>query len=78
MQTVPSGKLEQKSWSDSHEGWPFQVTVEGVFKEVQKATRQSSEAKFEWVRICSRLKVVAETRDIQGKNWGAAVERIHP
>jgi len=70
MHTAALVKLEQKGWRDGHEDWPFRVNAAGVFKEVQKENKQSSEVKFEWVRICSRLEVVAETRDTQGKNWG--------
>lgn len=50
--------------------WPFKVTSEGVFKRVDKKDKDSGEISSRWMRVCSELKVVAETRDFDIRNWG--------
>jgi uncharacterized protein (DUF927 family) len=54
--------------------WPFRVTPEGVFEKIEKENKQNGEVKIEWLPICSRLDVVAETRAAQGQNWGWLLE----
>ena len=50
--------------------WPFKVNSEGVFKRVDKKDKESGEISSRWMRVCSELKVVAETRDFDIRNWG--------
>jgi len=50
--------------------WPFKVNSEGVFKRVDKKDKDSGEISSRWMRVCSELKVVAETRDFDIRNWG--------
>lgn len=49
--------------------WPFRVDEQGVFKKVE-TTKAPGETKVEWIKVCSRLDVVARTRDSGGKSWG--------
>jgi uncharacterized protein (DUF927 family) len=50
--------------------WPFRVSEEGVFKKVEKKDKDSGEISSRWVRVCSELRVLAETRDFDIRNWG--------
>lgn len=50
--------------------WPFRVGDGGVFKRIEKENRKTHDVETEWVWVCSRLEVLAETRDAQGQNWG--------
>ena len=50
--------------------WPFRVSEEGVFKRVDKKDKDSGEITTRWMRVCSELRVLAETRDFDLRNWG--------
>jgi putative DNA primase/helicase len=50
--------------------WPFEVNQEGVFKRVEKKNKFSGETEVDWLRVCSPLEVLAETRNADGKDWG--------
>lgn len=50
--------------------WCFRVSDEGVFKRTEKENKQPGELTVEWHRFCSRVDVLAETRDAQGRSWG--------
>ena len=50
----------------------FKVTATGVHQ--RKRIRDKDGETFKYVRICAPLKVVAETRDFRGENWGVLLE----
>jgi len=50
--------------------WPFRVNDSGVFKRVERENKQTGEVVIDWLRVCSRLDVLAETRDAEGRSWG--------
>ena len=50
--------------------WPFRVSEEGVFKRVDKEDKETGEISTRWMRVCSELRVLAETRDFDLRNWG--------
>jgi len=50
--------------------WPFRVSEEGVFKRVDKENKETGEISTRWMRVCSELRVLAETRDFDIRNWG--------
>lgn len=65
----PAQSLQEKR-PPAHADWPFRVIDSGVYKRVEREDKQAGETKIEWVPICSRLDVLAETRDAEGRNWG--------
>lgn len=48
----------------------FRVSATGVEKRVEKKDEETGETKVEFRWICSRLEVVAETRNADGEEWG--------
>lgn len=64
--TVPQARMQTGPPPD----WPFRVNDSGVFKRVERENKQSGEVVIDWLRVCSRLDVSAETRDAEGRSWG--------
>jgi len=52
------------------EGWPFRLVAHGVEKRVDSKDKDSGEITTEWRWFCSRLEIVAETRNSENENWG--------
>ncbi len=50
--------------------WPFQLRADGVYRRYETENGSTGETAVEWRWICSRLEVLAETRDVQGRSWG--------
>ena len=50
--------------------WPFRVSEDGVCKRVDKEDKETGEISTRWMRVCSELRVLAETRDFELRNWG--------
>ncbi len=48
----------------------FRAGQDGVRRLVERENKTTGETISEWVWICSSLEVIAETRDIDGENWG--------
>ena len=53
----------------SHD-WPFRVSESGVYRRIDKENQSPGEVEIEWIRVCSRLDILAETRDTTGQSWG--------
>lgn len=53
--------------------WPFRIVAHGVEKRIEYKDKKTDEITSEWKWFCSRLEVVAETRDGEGENWGRLV-----
>ncbi|MFT6583407.1 MAG: hypothetical protein ACJAU6_003861, partial [Alphaproteobacteria bacterium] len=49
---------------------PFRLKPDGVYRLVEKEDKTTHEISKEWKRFCSSLEVAAETRDVDGENWG--------
>ena len=72
-------KPDAKSASSSKKpvpDWPFRISNDGVFRRLEKENKSTGEIDVEWIYICSRLDVLAETRDANGKSWGRLLQ-IH-
>jgi putative DNA primase/helicase len=50
--------------------WPFKVGDSGVYRLTERENKQTGEVETESVYVCSRLDVLAETRDTAGQSWG--------
>jgi hypothetical protein len=48
----------------------FDARADGVYNLVEKENKSTGEAEREWIWFCWPLDVAAETRDIDGENWG--------
>jgi uncharacterized protein (DUF927 family) len=57
--------------SDTNKPWiPFKLESDGVYRQVEKKNKSTGEKRYEWEWFCSPLEVAAETRDVDGENWG--------
>lgn len=50
--------------------WHFQLRADGVYRRYETENKASGETAVDWRWVCSRLEVLAETRDAQGRAWG--------
>jgi putative DNA primase/helicase len=50
--------------------WPFRVSDSGVYRLTEKENAQTGKVEKETAYVCSRLDVLAETRDTAGQSWG--------
>ncbi|MBU1157698.1 MAG: DUF927 domain-containing protein [Proteobacteria bacterium] len=66
----PEAPEDSKEETPPPRPWPFKVSSEGVFKRVDKKDKDSGEITTRWMRVCSELRVLAETRDFDLRNWG--------
>ncbi len=61
-------KVHDEGIKVSQRNWPFRVSKEGVFKRMDKKDKDSGEISTRWVKVCSELRVLAETRDFETRN----------
>ena len=50
--------------------WPFRVVKNGVEKRIDKTDKETGTVTTEWKWFCSRLEIIAETRSVNGEDWG--------
>lgn len=50
--------------------WPFRVVRNGVEKRIDKTDKETGAVTTEWKWFCSRLEIIAETRSVNGEDWG--------
>ena len=72
---TPESQEDRLESSTSHgakptRDWPFRVSDSGVYRLTEKENKQTGELEKEYVYVCSRLDVLAETRDTAGQSWG--------
>jgi len=56
--------------------WPFKVNKSGVWKRIERMDRETGEVVIKWVPVCSEMRVLAETRDADGEEWGRLLEIV--
>src|SRR5271155_477124 len=56
----------------------FRVVADGVEKRVERENKETGETVSEWRWICSPLRVLAQTRDPGGEDWGRLLEIRDP
>ncbi|WP_268877969.1 DUF927 domain-containing protein [Cereibacter sphaeroides] len=52
------------------EDWPFRVNRRGVWKRTDRQDKETGEIKSDWRPICTELHVLADTRNVEGEDWG--------
>jgi len=52
----------------------FRVVADGVEKRVERENKDTGETESEWRWMCSPLRVLAQTRDPNGEDWGKLLE----
>ena len=62
-----------KTATDDAVKYPFRLTPAGV-----EYAEESEEGATEWVRVCSRLEVLALARDAEGREWGRLLRVTDP
>jgi Domain of unknown function (DUF927) len=50
--------------------WPFQLVWNGVEKRVERADKETGAVTVEWRWFCSPLEILADTRSVEGEEWG--------
>ena len=56
----------------------FRVVADGVEKRVESENSETGETFSEWRWVCSALRVLAQTRDPNGEDWGKLLEIRDP
>ncbi|MBJ2153865.1 DUF927 domain-containing protein [Paracoccus sp. IB05] len=56
--------------------WPFKVNKAGVWKRSERMDKETGRIVTKWAPICSELRVLAETRDADGEEWGRLLEVV--
>ncbi|MDH2327837.1 DUF927 domain-containing protein [Cereibacter sp. SYSU M97828] len=56
--------------------WPFKVNKGGVWKRSERMEKETGRIITKWAPICSELRVLAETRDGDGEEWGRLLEVV--
>lgn len=56
--------------------WPFKVNKGGVWKRSERMDKETGRIISKWSPICSELRVLAETRDGDGEEWGRLLEVV--
>ncbi len=52
----------------------FRIVADGVEKRVERENKETGETLTEWRWVCSPLRVLAQTRDPGGEEWGKLLE----
>ncbi|MDD2869743.1 bifunctional DNA primase/polymerase [Neomegalonema sp.] len=68
--TAPQEETVPQEEDDEGDKWPFRLVKHGVEKRIEKVDKETGVVVVEWRWICSPLEVVAETRSINGEEWG--------
>lgn len=70
-QRLPGDGEGPASASDADlQGPPFRLVAAGVEKRVERVDKETGAVSVEWRWFCSRLEILAETRNIDGEDWG--------
>lgn len=56
--------------------WPFRVNKKGVWKRIDRMDKQTGRITTKWMPVCSELYICAETRDVDGEDWGRLLEVV--
>jgi uncharacterized protein (DUF927 family) len=62
-----AASVEPSKPRNSIPNWSFRVKEDGVYRRLEAEENNS------WEKFCSPLEVIAETRDIDGQNWGRLI-----
>ncbi|GGD93484.1 hypothetical protein GCM10011390_10330 [Aureimonas endophytica] len=56
--------------------WPFRETEAGIEKRIERTDKESGITTVEWRWVFSPLRIVADTRNLDGEEWGRLLEIV--